>query len=915
MLARSIYKETLAELDLPILSALPPDQRVETCRAVYKKKFNEIREAHNALAGGLSIAKAGAALMDALILTLYEVTLNDHPAAKGKITLVALGGYGRGYLNPHSDVDLLFLTQEPSRKLPAALTDAIEAILYPLWDLGFKVGHSSRNIADCIQEAKQDTRTLTSLLEARLLCGDLKYFEQLTQRFRAQVVRKNKNAYLESRMKDLQRRYERYSGTVFLQEPNVKESPGGLRDYQNILWAANVTRDCFSLKDLVSKKLLTKKEADELTEAIDFLHQIRNELHYQAGKSSDILTLRLQGVLATVSRYPERTILRRTEAFMRDYYLHARSVADRLLSVLEILNIQEKEKPTLLSLLPFRSKKVESVDGFLIKNGLLHATKNDLFQEDSALMMRAFQLCQMRGLDLSPDLRILIKNSWPLIDDRFRHSPSIAETFQSILERKGAVGRILRMMHRVGFLGRWLPEFGAMDCLVQHEFFHRYTADEHTLRCIDQLDALFGEEAPSVRTSENRDLFRSLLLNQDDPYALYLALLLHDSGRAENVREHTDGSAVLASQVCTRLRIVGSRRRLITFLVDQHLTFWRYATTRNIDDLEVIEEFARLIKTQSNLEALYLFTYADSLGTNEESWSSWKDSLMNQLYKNTTRYFRDGDSRTFHKHLDREMGKLKERAVKAITSDEERAAQLRRHLDLLPDRYFRFRKLSSIIAHIETMDRFQTEQKKDPRFPSVILWRDYPDKGYTEFVISARNQPFFIEKLCCALASQQVNILSAEIFTRPDGIILDILRICTVRHEPVTDARTRKRVEAAFADIQSTSEYTPEKYLQKKRNFLTKPQEGIAFPVRAWVRGDISPCVAVVEIQALDRIGLLHDVFRCIGEYGLETLNARIATEKGAALDTIYITQPDGSKPEDAELLHKLEEKLNTLLS
>lgn len=916
MLAQSIYKEACEILQRATAHALAPENRVAFYKEAYQKGFDAIRKAHYSNhAGGLEVAKARSALMDALLENMFRNVLEEHKAATGRITLIALGGYGRGLLNPYSDVDLLFLTNKESVNLPTTVTDAIEAILYPLWDLGFKVGHASRNLEECLSESLQDNCTLTSLLEARYLCGNKKPFNALRKKFRSQVIKKRKKEYLKSRMDDLKRRYKRYSHTVFLQEPNVKESPGGLRDYQNIVWVANVTSNCFTLEDLVYNNLLSRRAFDELTEAIDFLHNVRNELHYQNNKASDILTLRLQGVVATEERYPDRTILRRTEAFMRDYYLHARAIADRLLSVIETLNILEKTRPTIMSLIPFRKKKVEPVDAFTIQNGLLRANSSNVFTEDPSRLMRVFQICQIHGVELAPELRNLIKNNWNLIDATFRQNSSIAETFQSILERKGNVARILRMMHRVGFLGHWLPEFDALDCLVQHEFFHRYTADEHTLRCIDQLDSLFSDTDTETRQTETRDVLRKLFRNIDDPYALYLALILHDSGRAEDVREHTDGSAVLASRVCTRLGIVGSRRRMITFLVDQHLSFWRFATTRNIEDIDVITEFARLTKNQTNLEALYLFTYVDSLGTNEEAWSSWKDSLMKQLFRNTTRFFKEGDARTFVAHLDEETERLKEKALRTMGATGEEADELRSHYDMLPKRYFRFRKMESIIAHLKTMRKFKNEHLEHPEKTNTILWRDYYDKGYTEFVISAMNQPFFIEKVCCALASQQINILSAEIFTRDDNQILDILRVCTVRHEPVTEARVRKRVEASLNEILLLSEYDPAQYLQRKKNFLTKPQEGIAFPVRALTFNDTNSSFTVVEIQARDRIGLLHDVFHCIGGMGLQTALARIATEKGAALDTIYITDGEGNKIADPAVLQKLEEKLNTLIS
>ena len=918
MLAETLYQTTREKLQTIFLPSdghpLTAQEELEAYKHIYKEQFECIKKAHDNQEGGLAVAQARSALLDALLECLYTQTLLKHPTAAGRFSLIALGGYGRGYLNPYSDVDLLFLTKKASHNLPESLSQALESILYPLWDMGFKVGHATRNQAECLAQAKTDTHTLTALLEARFLQGDADYFAQFQERFNNQIVHKRKKEYLISRMEDLENRHKKYSYTVFLQEPNIKESPGGLRDYQNILWASRVTLDCQNPEDLVKNKLIGRKALYEITESIDFMHRVRNELHFQAHKASDILTLRAQGLVADAQRYPQDSILTRTEAFMREYYQHARAIEDRLQSVLEILDLAQKKKKTLISLLPFRWKKRERMEGFLVENGLLYPESLDIFEEEPSRLMQLFQICQVRGLELSPPLRGLIKNSLELIHPHFQSDPSIIEIFQAILERKGNVAPILRMMHRVGVLGRFLPEFGALDCLVQHEFYHRYTADEHTLRCIEQLDALFSDKIPTRSHIDNIEVFRKIFRDQEDPFALYLALLLHDTGRSTETETHTEGSTLLANQACKRLGILGSRRRLILFLVDNHLAFWRCATTRNIDDVEVLAEFAGLVKSQAQLEALYLFTFADSLGTNEEAWSSWKESLMLQLYKNTLSFFEKGDTKAFLRHLDKEAENLKQLVQKRLGLSGEEAKQIKAHLQKLPPRYFRFRKIESVLAHLEIMKRFEDAQSEAVPPSYAALWRPYPEKGYTEFVITAQNQPFFLEKLCCALASEQLNILSAEIFTRQDGQILDILRLCTLKHEHVSDQNIRQRVEKTFSQLQFKPDYNPSEFLQRKKNYLLKTPEGFGFPVSVQVRNDLTPLCTVIEIQAYDRIGLLHDVFHTLGELKLDTVNAKIATEKGAALDTIYVTTPEGQKIEDPELLALLEERLKALV-
>ncbi|NIP92487.1 MAG: hypothetical protein GWO24_03030, partial [Akkermansiaceae bacterium] len=353
-----------------------------------------------------------------------------------------------------------------------------------------------------------------------------------------------------------------------------------MRDYHNLLWISDALFETRDLDELVERGVLTSGASVELKAAFDFLHRVRNALHYHTGKSNDVLTLRFQGVITKTFKYRHRTLLRRIEALMRDYYLHARNIHQYTASVFEIAEIEaDVLKPFRLpSWIPFAGRPAsQSFDGFLAEEGRLSAERDSVFEEDPSRLLQLFLHCQKHDLRPSPALRKLIKANWHRIDKAFCYSKDNRQTFKTILQKKGQVARTLRLMHRCGVLGRYLPEFGALDCLVQHEFFHRYTADEHTLRCIDQLDGLLVSDDPA------KQLYRQLFIEIEDPYALYLAVLLHDSGRAENVREHIDGSQMLASKVCRRLQISHGRRQLIMFLVDHHLTLWRFATKRNFD--------------------------------------------------------------------------------------------------------------------------------------------------------------------------------------------------------------------------------------------------------------------------------------------------------------------------------------------
>ncbi|MGJ8632888.1 MAG: [protein-PII] uridylyltransferase [Luteolibacter sp.] len=897
---------------LPIEAGLTPEERMDIYRDFIKTEEERILKLHRSGAGGMEVCQARAEIIDTLLSKILDVSLVAQETKTSPIALVAIGGYGRGTLNPGSDIDLLFLLPKASTKISKPVGELIQRVLYVLWDLGFKVGHSSRSVTECIEEAQADPQNLTALIDARLIGGDSELLEKMKLAFEKECLEKKQDRFLELRLVDQRSRYKKSSYTVFLQEPNVKESCGGLRDYQNILWLARVKKGAKNFQELVDERLITAATRREIKEAYDFILRVRNELHYHSGKSTDILTLQLQGVVATAFRYPQRSMLRRTEAFMRDYYRHTRHLYRHTTSFMETLEIQKEEtsESGLRSFLTFRKKSREVFDGFIARDGRIYPANQDIFTDDISRLMRLFQHTQVRDLRLSPQMRRLVANHWDDIDRPFRYLKTNRETFQAILERKGEVASTLRQMHRIGFLGRYLPEFGVLDCLVQHEFFHRYTADEHTLRCIDELDKLIDNTNPRF------DLFRRIFHEIVDPYALYLALILHDTGRSENVREHIDGSAMLAIKLCSRLQIKGRRRALIMFLVDNHLTFWRTATTKNLDDPEVIAEFASIMKTTEMLDALLLFTYCDTNGTAPDAWNGWKESLMLQLHKATHRFLTEGRE-NYKRRLHKDRLELRDDVLKLM--DDSYTEDVEEHFNLMPSGSFAYRDPSHVVSQVEAIRTFlQLEKENDEDAPmaSTIKWIALPEKGYSELIVATRDRAEHLEKLCCALASEQINILSADLFSRDDAIVMNIFRVCTTNFEPVSSLATQKRVSTTFRKILSQKKYNPENFLKAKTNFL-KPRttNDLPVPVRAQVSNTLHPTCTTVEIQALDRIGLLHDLFHTVNEAGLDTTHARICTEKGVAMDTLYITTQDDKQIEDPELIKELETKFNELVS
>lgn len=886
-----------------------------------------LRQAHHDGEGGLNHARRRdivyrellACLFErACILSVGEAGAND-VASGGVISglsLVATGGFGRGVLNPCSDIDLLFLTAKPARRLPAVIERLIHDTLYPLWDFGLEVGYAVRCRDEVMEMADQDIHSLTSLLEATCISGNSQLFAEIKSEVITEFLQGDPAKFVLERVDAIRQRHKRFGNTVFLQEPNVKESPGGLRDLHHLTWFGLILGEGGWRQLLTDAGLLSLNCVDKLARAEDFLHRARNALHYNTRRSNDILTLRLQGELADELGYPQANILRRIEAFMRDYYSHTSFVFEQCgiifdqfeievkhggLPIFKCLRGKTEEQEPLANEV---DQDVVETDEFLIADGFISAAAS-LFQRDSSKILEIFKVAQSRRLWISPEARNVLRESLSQIDKGFRARRFNQDIFRSILEQKGEVAVSLRQMHRVGVLGKFIPEFGALDCLVQHEFFHRYTADEHTLRCIDELDSL---------ASGGPEFFRKLFREMSDPFAMYVALLMHDTGRAENVREHIDGSALLTMRACNRLRIRGGRRRLITFLVDNHLTFWRYATSKNLEENEVIEEFANIVKSVDMLDALFLFTYVDSRGTNEENWNQWKESLMMQLYRYSRAFLEQGQDQ-FEAERRREKARLLGRVRRRVSK--RNAAYIEDHFRLMPDHYFHFREVDSLAIHLRAIRQFvEREQASGDQFECAVQWIERPARGYTEFIIVGRSRPFFIERVCCAMASEEVNVLSADIFTRDDGIALDALRVTTPEAQAVMDRDLQSRVVEKIYQLNLDESYDPQPYLKKRTNFLRRDEPmQIDVPVRATLNNDLSRRHSLLEIQAIDRIGLLHDLFRIISDQNLQIVSARISTEKGMAVDTLRLLNGKGGKVTDPETIECLERAVEAVIS
>src|SRR6266496_2788961 len=574
-----------------------PTEVLPLYKKFLKVEEHRLRLKHQGGGGGREICARRAELVDVLLEYVFgaaATAARRNGAAKVPLALIALGGYGRGELNPFSDIDVMLLHHQGKMGISPHLEEMVEQVLYLLWDSGFKVGHSTRSIKEAVAQANQDMRTKTAMLESRFLAGDAELAREFRRQFRSKCVNGYEREYVELRMQDQVARHKKFGDSVYLQEPNLKSGCGGLRDYQNLLWMTYFKEGSLSTNQLVGKDWLSESDQRRIENAYDFLLRLRTALHYATGRATDILHISLQEQIAKRLDYssgnPED--FRGSEELMRDYYEHTRNifrVTERITEQFVSGYVTSKTR-SLFSFLPLmRTHKTPVGDFFFVRNKQLHPAGRDLFRRDPEQMMRAFEIAQERGLDLSPELEDLLSRSLGQVTRTYQYARGPRAIFKDILSKKGRVGRILRMMHRVDFLGRYIPEFGQLTCLVQHEFLHRYTADEHTLVCIDKLDALAQTNDPKL--IHYRKLFERL----PDPFVLYLALLLHDSGKAVG-RPHSEASALFAQRVAARLQLSSEQRKSLIRLVDHHLTLSTMAQQRNLDDPATVMEFAQIVK-------------------------------------------------------------------------------------------------------------------------------------------------------------------------------------------------------------------------------------------------------------------------------------------------------------------------------
>jgi len=864
--------------------------RLEVLRQHLTSNVDFLRAAHLGGASGQQSVAAYAGFMDIFLGTLYRLAIEDakrEGLVPSPLVLVALGGYGRGELHPLSDLDLMLIYDGEMSPYVQRVT---QGLLYALWDLGLQVGHAVRSLPDCLAMARTDFPSRTSMQQARLLVGDRRLFNRFRKVLAENVYQKDFAQFLETTLTERDQRYRKFGGSPYMGEPNVKESAGGLRDIHTAMWLASTKFGTRTLRELADKRLINGREQKTTDEALTFLWRVRNELHFLSGHKNDVLSRDIQPQIAKNFGYTGDELSLPVEKFMRDYYLHARvihRVSRRLIA-------RCRETLSRRASVQRRLRQEALADGLIVLDEQLHLAQADgrAFREEPVRLIKVFWHSHHLGFELGVDVERAIEDSLDLIDDAFRASPEARDLFLGICRSWGRTAQTLREMHELGVLGRYLPEWGALTCLVQYDIYHKFTADQHSLIAVQNLEALAPGQSPD--SEGNAQVVSEL----ERPGLLMLGMLLHDIGKGKG-HGHVAKGIPLIETLSARMGLAPEDADKVIFLVAHHLTMSHVAQRRDIDDPKTIETLAGVCRTPERLRMLYLLTCADMRAVGPGVMTGWQAQILWDLYARTLARLTGGQ----RERPTRES--VAQRVTEAMRGDVARTA-VAAHLALLSDRYLTTTSPQRIAAHLRLLDRLA-----DGGVLATELFH-HPDLGSSELVVGTRDVPGLFSIIAGTLASQGINILSAQIHTRADGIVLDTFQVNDPFGEAVTEeARWRRTLEALRRVLRGEAGVED---LLARRRAVYPSGDGVPGPPKISVDNQISDSRTVVEVKCPDRVGLLYVITRTLSGHGLDIASARIATEIDHAYDTFYVTDRQGRRLEDEAAMARVRESLEDAL-
>ncbi len=881
---RRALEEALGRLveDLPTGNEPPRPQVLALLREALANGRAEIRrrfETPGPLRNdGPAVLSATSFLMDQLVRVIFDFAEGHvypaaNPSAAERLGLMATGGFGRGELAPLSDLDLLFL--RPYKQTPRG-EQIVEYMLYLLWDMGLKVGHATRTVEESLRYADRDHTIRTALLEARYIWGDRALCDDLMKAFAQRFTGGDGRDFVEAKLGERDERHRRMGDSRYVVEPNVKEGKGGLRDLHTLFWIAKYLYRVDQPAELVAKGVLTQIEARHFQRADRFLTTVRCHIHYLTGRADDRLSFDLQREIATRLGYQDRLRSRGVERFMKHYFLHAKTVGDLTRIFVAALEASQKRKPTLAAL--WQSLRPRQLEGFRLDGQRLAAATPEAFVQDPVAILRLFHVAQENDLDIHPATLRLITQNIRLVD-RLRSDPEANRLFMAMLTSRHDPETTLRRLNEAGVFGRFVPDFGRVVAQTQHDMYHTYTVDEHTIRAIGILASI---ESGSLK--DDHPLSAEIVHKIISRPVLYLSVLLHDIAKGRG-GDHSVLGADVAMQLCPRVGLSAAETETVAWLVRYHLAMSATAFQRDLMDPKTIDNFAALVQSPERLKLLLVLTVADIRAVGPNVWNGWKAALLRQLYYAAERVMSGGTL----------SGGRAER-IKAIQaevsdklvgwSDAEKEAHFAR--GYAP--YWLSFPVDTLARQAELVRRAEREHQ-----PLAIEHRIDPTRSATEVTIHTLDTHGLFARLAGAMAISGANIVDAKIFTLASGMALDTFWLQDLEGKPFDGpqrlARLAARVELALSnrlDIQRELDSQRSSWPRRDRVFTVQP--------RVLIDNNASDTFTVIEVNGRDRPGFLHVVTRALTRCSLQITSAHITTYGERAVDVFYVKDLFGLK-------------------
>jgi [protein-PII] uridylyltransferase len=834
-------------------------------------------------------------LIDQLVRLIHDhVTAHVHPAPNRttaeRLAILAVGGYGRAEMAPHSDVDIAFIT--PTRRAPWC-EQVIEAMLYLMWDLGLKVGHSSRTVADTVKMAKEELTIRTALLEGRLVWGDQPLYEELRQRFWAEAVRGSEREFLTLKLEERNARHKRMGDSRYVVEPNIKDGKGGLRDLQTLYWIGKFIHRADTAAQLVDVGLFTPTEYRGFRRAEGFLLAVRCHMHVITNRAEDRLTFDLQREVAARMNFADRPGKSAVERFMQFYFLQAKRVGNLTGVFLAHLDEEFAKKRTRGGFFAGWNAKPRYLKGYVVDAGRLKAPGDDWFRADPVRLIEIFQLAESEGLEIHPETMRQADRDARLINRAVREDKRANALFLDLLSGRKDPETVLRWMNEAGVFGRFVPDFGRVNAQMQFDMYHHYTVDEHSIRAIGLLSqierGLLKKDHPRATTQIHKVSSRR---------ALYVAVLLHDIAKGRG-GDHSVLGAQVAHELCPRFGLDGQETELVAWLVLQHLLMSSTAQKRDLTDPKTIEDFVSEVKTLERLRNLAILTAVDIRAVGPGTWNSWKGQLLGELYDAAQERLRLGHKR----HGRKERVAAKQAATRELLNASGKAYLMDDVGEILNDAYW-IAEPEDIIAK----NLIQYEEARRIAEQLSIHCEPDEERGATLVSVIAADHPGLFYRVAGGIHLAGANIIDARIHTALNGYAIDNFLVQDLHGQPFGEVHQIERLKQGIRDaLLAKVELVPKLAARPLPHSRAR-----TFDVTQSVNFDNSASnhFTVIEVTARDRPALLNRLAHALFRANLIVQSAHITAYGESAADTFYVTDLTGSKVTAPARLREIEAAL-----